>query len=200
VAGERIGCIGHSLGGHNGRFTAAFDRRLRVIVSSCGFTRFHKDDLPSWTGPRYMPRIATLYGNSADRVPFDFTEIVGTFAPRPFLACAALRDHDFDVGGVRDALASAGRVYELYGKRAHLQGYHPDSKHDFPADARKVAYEFLDRHLRAGDRGTTLPSGRKSGQRATGNPSIGHSGVPTVARVSSSTRACVLPAFSTQLR
>src|SRR5712691_580041 len=39
---ERIGVIGHSLGGHNAMFTAAFDERLKVIVSNCGFTSFPK--------------------------------------------------------------------------------------------------------------------------------------------------------------
>jgi dienelactone hydrolase len=148
VDAERIGVIGHSLGGHNALFTAAFEPRIKVIVSSCGFTRFHKDDMPSWTGPRYMPRIASVFGNDAHRVPFDFTEIVAALAPRPFLACAAVRDADFDVSGVRDVLAAAKPVYQLYGKAAALQGYYPDSAHDFPADARTKAYEFLDRYLK----------------------------------------------------
>jgi acetyl esterase/lipase len=148
VDAARIGCIGHSLGGHNAMFTAAFDSRIQVIVSSCGFSRFHKDDLPSWTGKRYMPRIASVYRNDAGRVPFDFTEIVGAFAPRPFLACAALHDGDFDASGVRDVMAAAGRVYALHGHGDRLRAYYPDSKHDFPADARKAAYEFLDKHLR----------------------------------------------------
>lgn len=147
VDGERIGCIGHSLGGHNTMFTAAFEPRIRVMVSSCGFTRFHKDDMPSWTGPRYMPRIASVYKNDANRVPFDFTEIVGTFAPRPFLACAAVKDSDFDVSGVRDVMAAAKPIYELYGKPDHLAAFYPNTGHDFPAEARKTAYEFLDLHL-----------------------------------------------------
>jgi putative heme-binding domain-containing protein len=148
VDADRIGCIGHSLGGHNTMFTAAFDTRIKVMVSSCGFTRFHKDDMPSWTGPRYMPLIASRFGNDADRVPFDFTEIVGSFAPRPFLACAAVRDDDFDVSGVRDVIAAVKPVYELFGKPDQLAAYYPDSKHAFPDDARTVAYEFLDKHLR----------------------------------------------------
>ncbi|MFN9913000.1 MAG: alpha/beta hydrolase, partial [Pirellulaceae bacterium] len=35
-----FGCIGHSLGGHNGIFTAVFDPRIRTIVTSCGFDSF----------------------------------------------------------------------------------------------------------------------------------------------------------------
>lgn len=144
----RIGCVGHSLGGHSAMFTAAFDTRIKAIVSSCGFTRFAKDDMPSWTGKTYMPRIASVYGNSAERLPFDFPEIVATFAPRPFFACAATRDDDFDVAGVRETLRAAGSVYDLFGARDRLQAYFPDVPHSFPADARNVAYEFLDKHLK----------------------------------------------------
>jgi dienelactone hydrolase len=147
---QRIGCIGHSLGGHNAMFTAAFEPRINVLVSSCGFSRFHKDDVPSWTGPRYMPRIASVYQNDPDRVPFDFTELVATFAPRPFLACAAERDADFDVGGVRDVLAASRPVYALFNKAGNLEAYYPQTEHAFPPDACERAYAFLDKHLKAG--------------------------------------------------
>ena len=150
VDAGRIGVIGHSLGGHNAMFTAVFEPRLRVIVSSCGFTTFRKDDLPSWTGKVYMPRIKTEFGTDVAQMPFDFTEVVAAFAPRAFLACAAEQDADFDASGVRDVLAAARGVYELHGAAGKLEAYYPKAPHSFPDDARKVAYEFLDRHLRAG--------------------------------------------------
>ena len=145
---ERIGVIGHSLGGHNALFTAAFEPRLKVVVTSCGFTSLRKDDLPSWTGPRYMPRIASQYGSDIRRLPFDFPEILAAIAPRPVLVCAATRDDDFDVGGVRDCIAAAQPTYRLLGEADALQAEYPDSPHDFPPEARERAYKFLDRHLR----------------------------------------------------
>ena len=39
---ERIGVIGHSLGGHNSIFVAVFDPRIKAVVSSCGFNAFPK--------------------------------------------------------------------------------------------------------------------------------------------------------------
>jgi dienelactone hydrolase len=148
VDAARLGVIGHSLGGHNAMFTAVFEPRLRAIVSSCGFTTFRKDDLPSWTGPVYMPRIKTEFANDAAKVPFDFTEIVAALAPRAFLACAAENDSDFDVSGVRDVMAAAQSVYELHRAAAKLAAYYPKAPHSFPEDAQKVAYEFFDTHLR----------------------------------------------------
>ena len=38
VDAEKIGTIGHSLGGHNAIFLGVFDRRVKVVVSSCGWT------------------------------------------------------------------------------------------------------------------------------------------------------------------
>jgi len=151
VDGERIGCIGHSLGGHNTMFTAVFDPRIKCLVSNCGFTRFHKyydGKLKGWTSPRYMPVINDVYQNDPDRVPFDFPEIVACFAPRPFLASAPVRDGNFEVSGVRDTIAAAQPVYALFKAPGNLQANYPDSAHDFPDDARQVAYEFLDRHLK----------------------------------------------------
>ena len=149
VDAARIGVIGHSLGGHNAMFTAVFEPRLRVIVSSCGFTTFTKDDLPSWTGKVYMLRIKTEFGTETARMPFDFTEVVAAFAPRPFLACAAEKDDDFDVSGVRDVMAAAKMVYALHNATQKLEAYYPKAPHSFPEDARRVAYEFLDKYLKA---------------------------------------------------
>ena len=148
VDARRIGVIGHSLGGHNGLFTAVFDPRFRVIVSSCGFTTFRKDDVPSWNGPRYMPRIRTHFADDARKVPFDFHEVVAALAPRPFLACAAEGDNDFDVAGVREVMRAARTVYDLHGAGQHLDAHYPPGGHGFPPGARRRAYEFLDRYLR----------------------------------------------------
>jgi dienelactone hydrolase len=150
VDDERIGVIGHSLGGHNSIFTAVFDPRLKVVVSSCGFTRFHKyygGDLTGWSGPRYMPRVAERYGKNPDEMPFDFPELLAALAPRPFLAVAPLEDDNFEVSGVRDSIAAAAPIYELYGAKDRLQAIYPAGGHEFPAEAREQAYAFIDRAL-----------------------------------------------------
>jgi dienelactone hydrolase len=151
VDGKRIGCIGHSLGGHNALFTAAFEPRIKVVVSSCGFTSFPKyygGKLKGWTSDRYMPRIATTYGLDPKKMPFDFPEVVAALAPRAFLACAPLHDDNFDVSGVRDCMAAARPVYELLEAGEKLEAIYPDCKHDFPTEARKAAYAWMDRWLK----------------------------------------------------
>ena len=148
---DRIGCIGHSLGGHNTMFTAAFDPRIKALVSSCGFTSFPKyynGNLKGWTSPRYMPRIASVYEMKPEKMPFDFSEVVAAFAPRAFLAVAPLHDDNFEVSGVKDVIKAARPVYELLGATDKLAAIYPDCKHDFPPEARRAAYEWLDRWLK----------------------------------------------------
>lgn len=143
---DRIGCIGHSLGGHNSLFTAVFDERIKAVVTCCGFTRFHKymqGDLRGWAGPRYMPRIESEYQLSPDLMPFDFTEILAALAPRPVYIVAPIGDDNFAVEGVRDVVASARPIYELHGRPAALRVSYPDCGHDFPEQERNEAYAFL---------------------------------------------------------
>ena len=45
--------IGHSLGGHNSIYTAVFDERIKVIVSSCGFDSY-LDYIPAAHGPALL--------------------------------------------------------------------------------------------------------------------------------------------------
>ncbi|MDA0835658.1 MAG: prolyl oligopeptidase family serine peptidase [Planctomycetota bacterium] len=145
---SRIGVIGHSLGGHNSIFTALFDERLQVVVSSCGFCRFGKDDIPSWTGPRYMPLIASQFDNDINKVPFDFPELIAAIAPRAFFSSAATKDSDFDVEGVRETIAAVQPIFELMESDKKLQAYYPEIEHAFPDDAREKAYRFIDEQLK----------------------------------------------------
>lgn len=150
VDAGRIGCIGHSLGGHNTLFLAVFDERIKAAVTSCGFTSFPKyygGKLAGWSHAGYMPRIAGVYGCDPKKMPFDFTEVLAAIAPRAVFVNAPLRDSNFEVSGVRDCLAAARPVYALFGAADKLTAVHPDSAHEFPPAARQAAYQFLDTAL-----------------------------------------------------
>lgn len=149
---ERIGVIGHSLGGHNSMFVAAFDERIKCIVSCCGFCsfrRYYEGDLAGWSHRGYMPRIREVYGADPARMPFDFTEIVGLLAPRPFLAVAPLEDGNFAVEGVRECIDAARPVYALYGADDRLAADYPAGGHDFPPASRERAYAWFDKWLKS---------------------------------------------------
>jgi dienelactone hydrolase len=153
---ERIGVIGHSLGGHNAMFVAAFDPRLKVIVSSCGWTLMDYYDigeqaakryggrLGPWAQDRYMPLLRDEFELDAEKIPFDFDEVIAALAPRPFFSNSPLNDGNFNVEGVREGIASASEVYELFDAEANLQVHYPDAAHDFPPEIRLRAYRFVD--------------------------------------------------------
>ena len=144
---DRIGVIGHSLGGHNALFTALFDERLRAVVSSCGFTPFHEyygGKVEGWTSDRYMPRIRDVYENNADKIPFDFYEIIAALAPRRFFSNSPIHDDNFDIVGVRKAFERAKTVYALHGAEDRLTLVTPDAPHEFIEAERLAAYAWLD--------------------------------------------------------
>ena len=148
---ERIGVIGHSLGGHNSLFVSVFEPRIKAVVTSCGFNSFpkyFKGNLKGWSHKGYMPRIATEYGSDPKRMPFDFTEILGAIAPRALFINAPLKDGNFEVTGVQDCVAAAAPVYELLGAKDALRPVYPDAGHDFPPEIRKQAYDFVEATFR----------------------------------------------------
>lgn len=148
---DRIGVIGHSLGGHNALFTAVFDERIKAVVTSCGFTPFHDyygGKVAGWTSDRYMPRIRDMYENNADKIPFDFYEVIAAIAPRGVFSNSPLHDSNFDVGGVHKAVTKAGEVFALLKAEKNIWLVTPDAPHDFPETERRAAYEWLDQMLK----------------------------------------------------
>lgn len=157
VDSDKIGVIGHSLGGHNAIFTGAFDERLKVVVSSCGWTLFHDyfngdsaamrkygGKLWAWAQERYMPRIKEEYDLDPDKLPVEFDEIIAAIAPRAFFSSSPVNDANFNNSGVKKGMDSIAKIYELLEASQNLKAVYPDSKHDFPFGARWQAYRFID--------------------------------------------------------
>lgn len=150
-----FGAIGHSLGGHNGVYTAAFEPRIKVIVTSCGLDSFrdYYDGDPKvwqpergWCQQRYMPRLAAYRGRLQE-IPFDFHEIIGALAPRAVFISAPIGDSNFRWRSVDAIAASASAVYRLLGRPEDLEVAHPDGPHRFPPEMRDRAYRWLAKHL-----------------------------------------------------
>jgi acetyl esterase/lipase len=156
---ENIGVIGHSLGGHNAMFVAAFDTRIKAAVSSCGWTQFeyynigeegskkYGGRLGPWAQTRYMPIIRTKYKLDPKLIPFNFDDVISAIAPRAFFSVSPLNDSNFDVNGVRAGISLAEKVYKNLNVADKLQVRYPNAGHDFPVENRKEVYSFLDRVL-----------------------------------------------------
>jgi hypothetical protein len=137
--------IGHSLGGHNSIFTAVFEPRLRVVVSSCGFDSFldyYGGNIKGWVQERYMLKMGDYVGQP-ETVPFDFYELVASLAPRPFLVNAPIKDANFKSNSVDRIAQAAKAVYGLHRAENRITVLHPDCTHDFPDEARTAAYKLI---------------------------------------------------------
>lgn len=158
---ERIGVIGHSLGGHSAMYVAAFDTRIKVIVSSCGWTlnRYYnnynegmrrKYGSRHWgyVQERYSPLALTRYNLKVENFPFDFDELIAVLAPRAFFSNSPIHDANFNVEGVRVGIANASQVYHFLNADDNLRVRYPVDSHDFPPLVRYEAYDFIDKILK----------------------------------------------------
>lgn len=159
VDADRIGVIGHSLGGHNAMFLGAFDSRLKVIVSSSGWTQLEYYDigkvaheqyggrLGPWAQDVYMPLFRDMYQLEGEKIPFNFHEIIALLAPRAFFSNSPTKDSNFDVKGVRKGISESHKVYRFLDADDKLQVRYPKTGHDFPKEVRLEAYQFIDKIL-----------------------------------------------------
>jgi len=147
VRSGRYGTIGHSLGGHNSIYTAVFDERLKVVVSSCGFDSYRDymdGDISGWSQERYMPRIEEY---KLDEIPFDFHEMIGALAPRVFYSNSPLFDSNFKWRSAARIVETAMQIYELNDVPERLMIDHPDAEHSFPDEQRQKAYRLFEQYL-----------------------------------------------------
>jgi hypothetical protein len=144
--------IGHSLGGHNSVYSAVFDDRLKVVISSCGLDSFvdyyqgdpkNWDPERGWCQTRYMRKLADYKGRLAD-IPFDFHEMIGALVPRHVFIVAPKKDSNFRADSVDRIAAAARPIFKLMGAEDCLRVEHPDAGHDFPPDMREAAYKLID--------------------------------------------------------
>jgi pimeloyl-ACP methyl ester carboxylesterase len=159
VDDNNIGVLGHSLGGHNSIFLAAIDERIKVVVSSCGWTQFdyynigpmaekkYGGRLGPWAQTRYMPLLKTKFNLDNNSIPFDFNLMISAIAPRAFFSVSPTRDSNFDFKGVQAGIKLAEPIYRNLQSSEKLQVQYPDDEHDFPIESRKEAYNFIDKIL-----------------------------------------------------
>ncbi len=137
---ERIGALGHSLGGQEVYWLLLFDTRLKVGVCSCGIGSFEtifRDGI-NHNFAAYVPDLLTVG---------DVDLLISTLAPTPLLLTAGTQDRIFPIDGVRQIAQTARTAYEVatrpdaFRLRAFVAG------HGFSAQIRAEAYEWLDRWL-----------------------------------------------------
>jgi dienelactone hydrolase len=134
---ERLGVFGHSLGAKEVLYVAAFDTRVRCAVSSEGGIGMKQSN---WHDVWYLGPEIRQPG-----FPREHHELLALIAPRPFLLLAGgASDNDASWAFIEAALS----VYRLLGAPQHLGWFHHSLGHRYGAEARTVAENFMDAHLK----------------------------------------------------
>jgi len=149
---DRIGVIGHSLGGHNAIFAAALDNHIKAAVSNCGLSVFSEEEQRmEWSleeGYVYIPKLRRYFLENIDP-PFDLHEVAALIAPRPWLNISSYFDEAY---GNQEFLTVVGaqlyQVYNLYKESKAFGYYMHGNGHSFPRSARELAYAWLDSWLK----------------------------------------------------
>ena len=141
VDAERIGCIGHSLGGQEAMWLTWYDARVKAGVCSCGVSLVEAI-LRARIGhnmPFYVPGLLKVC---------DLDELVASIAPKPLMLTAGTQDTIFPIDGVRHLAAVAERAYRDAGAPGAFALATFMGGHGFPDEMKRVAYRFLERALR----------------------------------------------------
>lgn len=166
IDSTRVGCVGHSHGGATTLFAMAFDHRIKVGASNCGFDTFRIDgNVWRWShATALMPRLGFYVGSphinmdfyravpdsEVIQTPFEMHELLALIAPRPLFLSTSDEDFVFPNAGwsARQSLARLQPVYDLFQSSGNLEGHFFRGGHGFPKEVSKRAYEWLDRWLK----------------------------------------------------
>jgi len=137
---ERLGVIGHSLGGLESLGLMWYDARITAAVSSCGFglLRTLVRDGINHGFATYVPGILEVC---------DLDWLVAALAPRAFLLTAGETDPLFPIDGVHSIVEKALHQYTQAGVPERFEAIIFPAGHSFPHDVKAAVYGFLDHWL-----------------------------------------------------
>ena len=116
-------------------------------------------DMRGWARrDKYMPWVEERWGNDWRRMPWTWAQLIGELVKggRKLFVSAPKRDLIFPWEGVRDTVREVreGMVDEEEAEGENrLVVVHPEGGHEFPADVRLQAYDWLDRAMKRGTEG-----------------------------------------------
>lgn len=152
---NRIGCIGHSLGGYGSIWTAAFDERIKAAVSSCGLTTWQENPLRySWAREAWyvhLPKLKPYFKKqeeTGDLLPVEMHEFAALIAPRAFLNISGMTDKTY---GNNETMPEVGlqlnALWDLLGDSEKFSQYLMGAPHDVPHYSRLLALGWFEKWL-----------------------------------------------------
>jgi len=140
VDSERIGAIGHSLGGHSVTWLTWYDKRIKAGVCSCGISQ-----IKSYF--RYGVTHSFSFFAYGLLEFADIADVVADIAPRPFMMINGDEDEIFPMEGVKEISEKASFAYNARNAGENFKSVVFKGGHVFPAEMKKEAFEWLDIHL-----------------------------------------------------
>ncbi len=139
---QRIGCIGHSVGGLRSAYLAALDDRIKAAVVCgwmCSFPQQLAKHVRSTIGhTKLIPGIYQL---------LDHPDIAALAMPRPLMVINGIQDALFEPDGVRAAHAKLTKCYAKAGVPDRFRGIIEERPHEFNAERQADAWAWFARWL-----------------------------------------------------
>ncbi len=149
---QRIGALGHSLGGHGTLFLAAYDQRIRAAACNCPATFFrHNTAVENWARDHWYVYFKHIRPKllEGELPPIDFHEIMALVAPRALLDLSALNDGDGLTQRQRvPMLMRVMDIYELHKAPQNFAFYVHGRGHSVAHESRQLIYAWMDTHLK----------------------------------------------------
>ncbi len=154
---NRIGCIGHSLGGYGTIWVAAFDARINAAVSSCGLTTWQENPKRySWAREEWyvhLPQLKPIFKEQEKHgglLPVEMHEYAALIAPRPFLNISGMTDTTY---GNNETMPEVGlqlnAVWDVLGESEKFAQLLMGGPHDVPHYSRLLALGWMEKWLGA---------------------------------------------------
>lgn len=139
VDGNRLGCVGLSVGGWRAAHLTAFDDRIKAGVDVCWLTSFkdlQANHVRSTVG--FTKLLPGLYRY------LDMPDVVSLAAPRALLCINGLQDQLFPVeSGTKAGYKTLETVYAKLNAANRFRGHMYDTPHEFNAEMQKEAHAWF---------------------------------------------------------
>ncbi|MBL9152385.1 MAG: dienelactone hydrolase family protein [Verrucomicrobiales bacterium] len=142
VDSQRIGCVGHSVGGLRSAYLAALDERIRAAVVCgwmCSFPHQLAKHVRSTIG--HTKLIPGIYRH------LDHPDIASLAMPRPLMVINGIEDALFEPDGVRAAHDKLAKCYAKAGVPDHFKSLIEERPHEFNAERQEDAWAWFAKWL-----------------------------------------------------
>ena len=140
VDSRRIGITGHSGGGTQSSYIAAFDERIYAEAPECFITSMKR--IWETIGPQDAEQV--LYHGI--KYGLDFADYLEVRAPKPALQITTTRDF-FSIQGARDTEKEIKKVYHLFNADNNYSRIEDDAPHEVTKKNREKRNAFFQKHL-----------------------------------------------------